>query len=80
MQSQFNVYHDAHALGVARLVGRRVYYTTDPTSYAWFEARDQAWLADFRSVVYRLCRSVGHTSPLSIAEDEDSGIRVERIS
>ncbi len=79
--SYFRVYHlNDSCLGVAKMTGKRVSYKTDSKQYAWFEARDFAWLRDFRAVVYKLCRSVGHTSKFSISEDVDSGIRVERLS
>ena len=80
MISHFKVYHHNNAcLGIATLADNVVRYKTDPTLYAWFEARDDAWLRDFRKVVRKLCISVGHTSKFSISEDIDSGIKVERV-
>lgn len=78
--SRFKVFHYNNAcLGIATLRDNVATYKTDPKAYAWFEARDDAWLRDFRKVVRRLCKSAGHTSKLSIVEDIDSGIVVERI-
>ena len=80
MKSKFKVYHYNNAcLGIAVLSGNRVSYKTNTTTYAWFEARDTEWLKQFRAIVRKLCRNVGHTSKYSISEDTDSGIVVERI-
>lgn len=78
--SHFKVYHHNNAcLGVAKMIGKTVRYKTDPKSYAWFEARHDEWLREFRKVVRRLCVSTGHYGKYSITTDEDSGVTVERI-
>ncbi len=78
--SQFKVFHCNNAcLGIATLRDNRVTYKTDVKSYAWFEARSDQWLRDFRREVSRLCRKVGHNGTWAILEDSNSGIKVERI-
>lgn len=78
--THFKVSHHNNAcLGIAVLRDNVVTYKTDVKVYAWFEERPEAWLKDFRKVVRRLCKSVGHCGKFQISKDEDSGIQVERI-
>ncbi len=78
--THFKVSHYNNAsLGIAKLVDQKVTYKTDTKVYAWFEERPEQWLRDFREVVRRLVKSVGHCGKYAISTDEDSGITVERI-
>lgn len=78
--SRFRVSHWNNAsLGCAILIGKQARFKADPKKYAWFEARDDAWLREFQKVVRKLVKSVGHSSKFSISEDIDSGIKVERL-
>lgn len=78
--SYFKVAHLNNAcLGIATMRNDRVTYKTNPKSYAWFAQRNDNWLRDFRSIVRRLCKKVGHNGTWPVAEDAVSGIRVERI-
>lgn len=79
--SEFRVSHEfgpENGLGVAVMRGKRVSYHTDKLAHGWFEARDEAWLRQFRAVVARLCRSVGHWGIYSTSQDLDSGVIVSR--
>lgn len=72
-------HHNNASLGIAKLVDKTVTYKTDASVYAWFEERPDKWLRDFRAVVRKLCKSVGHVGKFSISTDVNSGITVERI-
>lgn len=65
-------------LGSVEMTDGRVKFKADESAHAWFEAQQHGYLADFKKVVRRLCRSVGYTSRFSISWDEDSGVEVER--
>lgn len=83
MPTLFKVsHHSQDCLGIAKLSDEpknTVTYKTDAKAYAWFEARPNSWLREFRAVVKKLCKSVGRTSKFSISQDLDSGITVERL-
>ena len=83
MATLFKVTHHNNALlGIARMGDapqNEVHYKTDAKEYAWFEARPDNWLQDFRKIVRRLCKSAGHCGRFAIITDEDSGITVERL-
>ena len=84
--SHFRVNHRATIngcgleLGRARLVGDRVTkLDINEGAWSWFEEKDHEFLSEFRSVVTRLCKSVGHWSAMSISQDIESGVEVERL-
>jgi hypothetical protein len=77
--SNYKVRHNGMVMGSARMTHRTVRFVADVDAHPVFEVQDHAWLTEFKAVVRKLCRSVGHVGRYSISQDLYSGIEVERI-
>lgn len=79
-RSVFRVQHHGHDCGRVRLRGPRVVdFLAGFGVCEHYRGQDERWQADFRLVVRRLARSIGHWSAYSISTDIESGVIVERL-
>jgi hypothetical protein len=79
--SRFKIYycHSPLMLGIGTLRDNRTAFKVEESAKDFFEMQQTGWLCEFRKEAARLMKSVGHYSRFSIAENEEYGIRVERM-
>lgn len=77
--TQFRVIVQGQDVGIQTMRGARGSFKPNLAGRDTMEAQSDAWARDFRRIVGRLAIDLGPYGPFSSIEDEDSGIRLERL-